>query len=131
MKRISKDKGAGASQTEPVVAEADTKSHRVRDSYVKFLRKFSSKKASIVRIPAGQIQERIEWSKGKGSGITEIPKIENPNIEIVDLYPVFEPYSYIRVTFNNENSEYVLETLEPRLTEEEGSLLRLVKELNS
>jgi flagellar protein FlaI len=46
----------------------------------------------------------------------------------VDLYPVFEPYSYIRVTFNSENSEYVLETLEPRLNEEEGKLLRLVKD---
>ncbi|MDD1755916.1 MAG: type II/IV secretion system ATPase subunit [Methanomassiliicoccales archaeon] len=128
MKRIKKDTGAGASQTDTIAPEVeDTKSHRIRDSYVKFLRKFSSK-GSIVRLPAGQIQERIEWSKGKGSGITEIPKIENPNIEIVDLYPVFEPYSYIRVTFNSENSEYVLETLEPRLNEEEGKLLRLVKD---
>jgi len=128
-KRMKKDTGAGASQTENMATEIeDTKTHRIRDSYVKFLRKFSTKKASIVRLPAGQIQERIEWSKGKGSGITEIPKIENPNIEIVDLYPVFEPYSYIRVTFNSENSEYVLETLEPRLTEEEGKLLRLVKD---
>ena len=130
MKRIKKDEGAGASQTDTEITPEveDARSHRIRDGYVKFLRKLTPNKASIVRLPAGQIQERIDWSKGKGSGITEIPKIENPNIELVDLYPVYEPYSYIRVTFNSENSEYVLETLEPRLTEEEGKLLRLVKD---
>lgn len=130
MKIIKRDRGAGASQTDAEITPEveDARSHRIRDGYVKFLRKLTPKKASIVRLPAGQIQERIDWSKGKGSGITEIPKIENPNIELVDLYPVYEPYSYIRVTFNSENSEYVLETLEPRLTEEEGKLLRLVKD---
>jgi len=129
-KRIRKDRRGGASQVEaPIAPEpVDGKTHKIRDSYVKFLRKLSPKRASIVRLPAGEIQERIDWSKGKGSGITEIPKIENPNVEIVDLYPVYEPYSYIRVTFNSENSEYVLETLEPRLNEEEGRLLRLVKD---
>ncbi|MCU0861213.1 MAG: type II/IV secretion system ATPase subunit [Methanomassiliicoccales archaeon] len=127
---MKKDRGAGASQTEPEgkAEEVDARSHRLRDSYFKFLLRMSPKKAAMVRLPAGQIQERINWSKGKGSGITEIPKIENPNIEVTDVYPVNEPFSYVRVSFNNENSEYLLETVEPSLDEEESRLLKLVKD---
>jgi flagellar protein FlaI len=133
MKQMKKDKGAGASQTveEKPPEDEDTgsskASHRMRDSYLKFLRKTSGR-ASMVRLPAGQIQERIEWSKGRGSGVTEIPKIDNPNIEVIEIYPVLEPYAYIRVTFNNENSEYLLQTIEPNLDEKEAKLLALVRD---
>jgi len=132
MKNIKKDIGAGASQTvdqkPPQDEEAEDKTtHRMRDSYLKFLRKTSGK-ASVVRLPAGQIQKRLEWSKGRGSGITEMPKIDNPNIEVIEVYPVLEPYSYIRVTFNNENSEYLLQTIEPSLDEKEAKLLALVRD---
>jgi len=131
MKQMKRDIGAGASQTverPPQDDEVHGKvTDRMRDSYYKFLRRTSGK-ASMVRLPAGQIQERIEWSKGRGSGITEIPKIENPNIEVIEIYPVQEPYSYIRVIFNNENSEYMLETIEPSLDEREAKLLALVRD---
>jgi flagellar protein FlaI len=130
MKRIRRDIGAGTSQAapEPIPEVVDSRQHRTRDSYYKFLRRLSPKKASIVRLPAGEIKERIEWSKGKGSMITEIPDIENPNIEVVDFYSIKEPYSFVRITFNSENSEYLLEVMEPRLNEEEGNTLRLVKD---
>ena len=130
MKKIASDIGAGTSQAvpEPIPEVVDSRPHKTRDSYYKFLRRIAPNKGSIVRLPAGQIKERIEWSKGKGSEVTEIPEIEDPNIEVVDIYPILEPYSYIRITFNSSNSEYLLETMEPRLNEEEGNLLRLVKE---
>jgi flagellar protein FlaI len=79
-------------------------------------------------LPAGQVAQRIEWSKGRGSGITEIPKITDPAIEIADLYPVREPYSYVRITFNNENSEYLLDPIEPALSEKETKLLALIRD---
>jgi flagellar protein FlaI len=47
---------------------------------------------------------------------------------VIDLYPVYEPYSFIRVTFNNENSEYRVEPIEPKLDEKETKLLALVKD---
>ncbi|HXZ24569.1 MAG TPA: type II/IV secretion system ATPase subunit, partial [Methanomassiliicoccales archaeon] len=69
-----------------------------------------------------------EWSKGRGSDVTEIPKITEPNIEVADIYPVLEPYSFIRVTFNTENSEYLLETIEPTLSDRDKKLLALVRD---
>ncbi|MGD0056889.1 MAG: type II/IV secretion system ATPase subunit [Methanomassiliicoccales archaeon] len=101
---------------------------RIRDSYLKFLRKVAPNRASRVRLPVGEIAQRIEWSKGRGSVVTEIPKIENPSIEVTDIYPVFEPFSYVRVTFNKDTSTYVVETIEPKLTEKEEKLLKLVKD---
>jgi flagellar protein FlaI len=134
MKGIKKDRGAGASQADDKAAGGDEFqpsgriTDKVRDSYMKALRRMSRKRATIVRLPVGELQQRIEWSRGRGSGITEIPKITDPNIEVTDLYPVYDPYSYIRVTFNNENSEYRVEPIEPKLDEKESNLLKLVKD---
>lgn len=101
---------------------------RMRDSYVKFLRKLSRNKASRVRLPRGEIAQRIDWSKGKGSVITEIPVVDDPRIEVADVYPVVEPYSYVRVIFNKDTSEYTLEAIEPKLSEKEQKLLDLIKD---
>ncbi len=135
MKGIKKDKGAGASQADQKAASSGDEfqpsgkvTDKVRDSYLKVLRRMSRKRATVVRLPVGQLQQRIEWSRGRGSGITEIPKITDPNIEVTDIYPVYDPYSYIRVTFNSENSEYRVEPIEPKLDEKETKLLSLVKD---
>jgi hypothetical protein len=135
MKGIKKDKGAGASQADEKAAGGGNDfqpsgkvTDKVFDSYRKALRRMSRKRATVVRLPKGELQQRIEWSMGRGSGITEIPKITDPNIEVTDIYPVYDPYSYIRVTFNNENSEYRVEPIEPKLDEKETKLLALVKD---
>jgi flagellar protein FlaI len=133
MKKMKQDIGGGTSQIieQEHMPEEEIDNGKVtdgiRDSYLKFLRR-SAGKASMVRLPVGQIEERIEWSKGRGSGITEIHKIDNPNIEVVNIYPVVEPYSYVRVTFNKENSEYLLETIEPQLDKREAKLLALIRD---
>jgi len=101
---------------------------RVKDSYLKFMRNMSHGKASRVRLPMGEVAQRIEWSKGKGSVITEIPPIEDPEIETVEIYPVKEPFSYMRVTFNHKNNEYLIEPLEPKMGEKEQRLLELIKD---
>jgi flagellar protein FlaI len=135
MKEIRKDKGAGVSQSDEKAASGGDEfqssgrvTDKVRDTYLKALRRMSRKHATMVRLPIGELHQRIEWSRGRGSGITEIPKITNPNIEVTDIYPVNDPYSYIRVTLNNENSEYLLESIEPKLEEKESKLLKLVKD---
>jgi len=125
-----------AVEEEPVVPEeldeelpgAIKLRERVRDSYLKLLRKVTPGRASRVRLPVSEVAERIEWSKGKGSVITEIPRIEDPAIETIEVYPVREPLSYVRVTFNNSNNEYLLECLEPQLSPKEVKLLELIKD---
>ncbi len=125
----SKDSNAeDPPDSDQIELQGNRMTEKMRDSYLKMMRKMTPGHASVVRLPSGQVAQRIEWSKGRGSGITEIPKITNPSVEVADLYPVHEPYSYIRVTFNNENSEYLLEPIEPALTEKEKKLLDLIRD---
>ena len=63
-----------------------------------------------------------------GSSITEIPEITDPSIEVLDLYPVVKDYAYIRITYNNNRSEYLYEVIEPELSREERDLLDLIKD---
>ncbi|MDH7593026.1 MAG: type II/IV secretion system ATPase subunit [Methanomicrobiales archaeon] len=66
------------------------------------------------------------------------PKIHGPlvdltmkpqtNIEEVELYPVNEPYAYIRVILDNSTHEYTYQVLEPVLTQAERELLMEIKE---
>lgn len=101
---------------------------RMRDRYMKFLRTVVPSRATYIRLSKENIHQRIDWSKGVGSMITEIPKIEDPSVETVDLYPIIEQYSYIRITYNSSVSEFFLETIEPRLLPEEEKLLNLIKD---
>ncbi|MGD1059913.1 MAG: type II/IV secretion system ATPase subunit [Methanomassiliicoccales archaeon] len=132
-KKVKKEKKSKARQKDPppqddIEIQTTKVTDKMRDSYLKLMRKMTPHHASMIMLPAGQVAQRIEWSKGKGSGITEIPKITDPAIEVADLYPVHEPYSYIRITFNSENSEYVLEPIEPNLTDKEEKLLALIRD---
>ncbi|MDW5561698.1 MAG: type II/IV secretion system ATPase subunit [Methanomassiliicoccus sp.] len=101
---------------------------KVRDGYLKFLRRMLPGRASRVRMSTAEVEQRIEWSKGRGSVVTEIPKLDNPALETTEIYPIVEPYSYSRITYNNETSEYFLEALEPRLTSDDEKLLLLIKD---
>lgn len=101
---------------------------KIRDSYLKFLRRMAFGRASRIRLPVGEVAQRIEWSRGRGSAITKIPTIDDPDIETVEVYPVEEPYTYMRVIWNKRNNEYLIEPLEPELSEKEQKLLDLIKD---
>ncbi|MCJ7607879.1 MAG: type II/IV secretion system ATPase subunit, partial [Thermoplasmata archaeon] len=78
--------------------------------------------------PKGTEARRRKWEHGRGSAYTEIPPITDPNIQEVGFYGVREPFSYMRITYNDETSDYIFSVIEPVLTEEEEDLLKLIKE---
>jgi flagellar protein FlaI len=50
-----------------------------------------------------------------------------PGVEEVELYPVNEPYAYIRIVYDNASHEYTYEVLEPVLSSAEQELIREIK----
>jgi len=66
------------------------------------------------------------------------PKVNGPlvdltwkpvaGIEQIEVYPVNEPFAYVRILYDNDTMEYTYEVLEPVLTEEETHLLEEVRE---
>jgi len=101
-----------------------TKREKLRNSYLKLLRRMTPNRASRVMVPV----QKGERPLRTGSSITEIPEITDPSIEVLDLYPVVKDYAYIRITYNNNRSEYLYEVIEPELSREERDLLDLIKD---
>jgi hypothetical protein len=51
-----------------------------------------------------------------------------PGIEEIEIYPVNEPFAYIRILYDHATHEYTYEILEPQLTAPEEQLFSEIKE---
>jgi flagellar protein FlaI len=116
------------------VIKAKTSSHKIpiekkekpqlkpsKKSAKKFLffnppRKILLKKGTIKGIPEVEARDKV----------TIIPPIGEQYQEVL-LQPVKEPYSYVRVIFNNKTNEYLYEVIEPQLSPEEHKSLENIK----
>jgi flagellar protein FlaI len=101
------------------------KSTTLRKRYMSFFASHFNKQPVKVRLAEGMKQEmEVE----RGSVLTEIPRITNPNIEEVEFYAVNEPFTYVRIIYNEEKSEYVYQGIEPQLTRREKEILDFLKD---
>ena len=62
------------------------------------------------------------------SHITDVPKISEPNVDEVELIPIKQNYTYVRIKYDNKSNEYLYEVIEPKLSEDEKDVLTLLKE---
>ncbi|MEF8833038.1 MAG: type II/IV secretion system ATPase subunit, partial [Candidatus Thermoplasmatota archaeon] len=60
--------------------------------------------------------------------ITPIPKIADENVKEIETKPVEEPYTYVRIKYDNTSNEYIYEVIEPPMTEDEEEILEIVKD---
>lgn len=64
----------------------------------------------------------------KEGEITKIPKITREGVKEIQIRAVNEPYTYVRITYDNKTNEYTYEVIEPDLDEDEETILHTVKE---
>src|SRR3990170_1267832 len=81
-----------------------------------------------ILMPKGALQEKAEWSGTRGSYLTRIPDLERESLEEIETVPVGEPYTYERVVYDHDQSEYVYEVWEPQLDDREQKLLEMLKD---
>ncbi len=62
-----------------------------------------------------------------GSDITPLPDVNSSRFKIIEVNPMEEPYSYVRILFDTLNSEYIYEVIEPPLKEDERKILSKIK----
>ena len=62
------------------------------------------------------------------SHITEVPKISEPNVDEVELLPIKQNYTYVRIKYDNRANEYLYEVIEHKLSADEQDVLDLIKE---
>ncbi len=106
---------------QPVPAvEEKSKGPGILSAYYSLLFKLKPKP---VKITISKDEAKVDMSQ-----ITEIPKIAEPNIDEVELLPVKQNYSYVRIRYDNKANEYTYEVIEPKLSDDERDVLALLKE---
>ena len=88
-------------------------------------------KGSILKklSPLGAIRHEVQEYDYRIHGpLVDLMFRPRPGIEEIELYPVYEPYSYIRITYDHATHEYTYEILEPLLSTAEEELFREIKE---
>ena len=112
-----------AEPTVPVAPEAEqekAKSGGLRAAYFGVLMRL---KPRPTRITVSKNEAKVDYSL-----ITEIPKIAEANIDEVEMSPIKQNYSYVRIRYDNRANEYTYEVIEPKLTDDESDVLELLKE---
>jgi len=95
---------------------------KLKKSYMSAL---SGKKTVKVIPPKGAHTDEKKAIKG----ITTIPKIFDKHVQEIEINPVIDGYSYVRINYDNIQNEYLYEVIEPSLSEEEEDVLEVLKEV--
>lgn len=85
------------------------------------------KQSEISQKPLKKVAKGKRIEAPEDMKITTIPKIKEPGWEEVEVYPVHEPYSYIRIKVYSKTREYVYEAFEPPLTKMETKIFEFLK----
>src|SRR5438132_156406 len=85
-------------------------------------------KQKKILMPRGAIQKKAEWSGTRGSYLTHIPNLARDTLEEIEVVPIREPFTYSRVVYDHDRSEYVYEVWEPQLNAEEKEFLDMIKD---
>ncbi|HOI13903.1 MAG TPA: secretion system protein E, partial [Methanoculleus sp.] len=75
---------------------------------------------------AGTVVE--EYNPVLHGPLVDLTMRPSPGLEEIELYPVNEPYAYVRVTYDSTTHEYTYHVLEPVLTPAEQELFGEIKE---
>jgi flagellar protein FlaI len=68
------------------------------------------------------------YSAGIHGALVDLTSKPVSNAEVIEVYPVNEPYAYVRILYDDSTMEYIYEIIEPVLTAEEKELMEEVKE---
>jgi flagellar protein FlaI len=110
-------------QREEELSKMRTFFKRVRIGYRTF---FVSKISAPRKVMATRAD--VEGLKGEmAKQITPVPKIVGKHIDEIDIDQVEEPYSYVRIKYDNQTDEYIYEVIEPPLSKDEENVLELLK----
>ncbi|MFQ6127843.1 MAG: type II/IV secretion system ATPase subunit [Thermoplasmata archaeon] len=61
--------------------------------------------------------------------VTTIPKISERDLSEIEILPMIEGYSYVRINYDTRANEYRYEVIEPKLLVEEEDILEVLKEI--
>jgi flagellar protein FlaI len=97
-------------------------------SSLSFSNLFIKNQPRRITVPKAQsLEEQEKRSESQRKNLpTVIPKLTAQNLEEIELQPIKDPFSFVRIVYNREMNEYVYEVIEPQMTAEEERVLEFV-----
>jgi flagellar protein FlaI len=136
--RINEFEGTGTSALPAEFAEIwkkefSTAGFKDLDIDEEILKERTKVKPEVKKFGLGSIFRAIraepeEYDPKVHGPLVDLSFVPKPGIEEMEMYPVNEPYAYIRITYDHSTHEYMYHVLEPELSDPEKDLLKEIKE---
>ncbi len=79
-----------------------------------------------IKVLSPRVSGIKEATKGR---VTTIPKLVARDVTEIEIQPIIDGYSYVRIKYDTRANEYNYEVIEPKLLEEEVDILDVLKEV--
>ncbi len=73
-------------------------------------------------------KDKFEYNPAIHGSVVDLSFNEPEGVEEVDLYPVNEPFAYVRIIFDKNTNEYIYKAIEPVLNPAENKLLAEIEQ---
>ena len=87
-----------------------------------------AKKSRFAALFSAIRSETVDYDPKVHGPLVDLSFDSKPGVEVMEMYPVNEPYAYIRVIYDHATHEYTYQVIEPVLSEPEKDLLKELKE---
>jgi flagellar protein FlaI len=75
------------------------------------------------------VTEQVEVSEADAETVEELVEEEaEGEVSEVEVYPVAEPYGYVRILYDSDDHQYLYEVIEPELSDREQKILDFMQE---
>jgi flagellar protein FlaI len=88
----------------------------------------TAKKSRFAALFSAIRSENVDYDPKVHGPLVDLSFESKPGIEVMEMYPVNEPYAYVRVIYDHSTHEYTYQVIEPILSEPEKDLLKELKE---
>ncbi|WP_414674915.1 type II/IV secretion system ATPase subunit [Methanoregula sp.] len=88
----------------------------------------AAKKSGFAALFSAIRSATVEYDPKIHGPLVDLTFDPKPGIEVMEMYPVNEPYAYVRVIYDHSTHEYTYLVIEPVLSEPEKDLLKELKE---
>jgi flagellar protein FlaI len=103
-------------------SEAAPRAYRSKGSFSPWLRLQAALRSGTSEPRAIRLARLGVSGQGGEGPITPIPPITDPNVKELELAPIREGFSYVRISYNNVRNEFLYEVIEPPLSPIEQEL---------
>ena len=88
----------------------------------------ATKKSGFAALFGAIRQTTVDYDPKLHGPLVDLSFDIKPGVEEMEMYPVNEPYAYVRVIYDHSTHEYTYQVIEPVLSEPEKDLLKEIKE---